>query len=385
MKLRRLVRPLLLAVVLAGGFVYFTSLRHLGRNRELPWELGSATSKVTLAQSDTSGLSPDEANNIQIYKSASPAVVNVTSIALTYDFFLNPVPTEGAGSGFIIDPDGDVVTNFHVISGAREVKVTTADHKTYGAKVMGADQRTDLAVLRINAGRKLPYLPLGDSSRLQVGQKVLAIGNPFGRFQNTLTTGVISSLDRQVRDPSGNIREDMIQTDAAINQGNSGGPLLNSRGEVIGVNTLIVGPAYLGIGFAIPINQVKLVAGDLIREGRVARPWLGASLLSLTPDLAEYLQLGVEGGVLILSLVPKGPAELAGLRGGRELVIIGNLQLPVGGDVLVAIDGKPARSREEVARTIEGHRPGETVKISVYRARQRLEIPVKLEARPAQR
>ncbi len=382
-------RHLILAVILAAGFFYFTGLRRPSWMARLPWENYSGPpSEVTLARSAAGvSLTSDEQNNIEVYKAASPAVVNITSTTISYDFFLNPVPVEGAGSGFLIDANGDIITNFHVISGARQVQVTLADKSRYRATVVGGDQRSDLAVLRISPGRKLPFLRLGDSSELQVGRKVLAIGNPFGQFQNTLTTGVVSSLGRSVRGQrGGTVLDDVIQTDAAINPGNSGGPLLNSRGEVIGINTAIVGPTNLGIGFAIPINHAKLIIGDLLRNGRVERPWLGiASLLPLTPDLANVLQVPVDEGLLVLDTVPGAPAAKAGLRGGRETAVIGNLQVPVGGDVIVAVDGQAVHGSQDLQRAIENHRPGDVVRVSVYRGSRQLEVPVRLEARPAER
>ncbi len=386
------LRHLLLAAAMVAAFVYLTTFAPRGPfgtgawRGALPWERsGSPAPGITLAQ--TGHFSPDELNNIQVYQTASPAVVNVTTVTLTYDFFLNPVPVEsGAGSGFLIDEHGDIVTNFHVISGARQVQVTLADRSRHKARVVGADPRSDLAVVRIDAGKKLPFLRLADSQKLQVGQKVLAIGNPFGQFQNTLTTGVISSLGRNVRESrSGIILEDVIQTDAAINPGNSGGPLLSSHGEVVGINTVIVGPTYLGIGFAIPINRVKLVVGDLLREGRVVRPYLGVVTLPLSRDLAEVLELPVDEGLLVLQVEPNSPAAKAGLRAGSEVVVVGNWEIPVGGDIIVEMDGQPVSAREDLARRIENKRVGDSIKLTLFRGRQRLETSVRLEARPANR
>ena len=386
------LRHFLLAAAIVAAFIYFTTYAPVGpferdrRSGPLPWERATAPAPgVTQAQ--TGGFSVDEQNNIQVYKAASPAVVNVTTVTLTYDFFLNPVPMEGgAGSGFLIDSDGKIVTNFHVISGARRVQVTLADRSRYPAEVLGYDQRSDLAVLRIQAGRELPYLRLGDSGSLQVGQKVLAIGNPFGQFQNTLTTGVISALGRDVRGRGrGDVLEDVIQTDAAINPGNSGGPLLSSRGEVVGINTAIVGPANIGIGFAIPVNRMKLIVGDLIREGQVMRPYLGVQLLPVSPDLAELLDSPVDQGLLVLTVSPNSPAEKAGIRGGTKTVVVGNLRLPAGGDMIVEMDGEPVGAREELGRRIEKKRPGDTVRLLLFRGLRRLEVNVKLEARPPRR
>lgn len=388
MKLRHFV----LAAAMVAAFVYFTTYAPVRRvgiggwSGALPWEnVSSPMPGVTLAQSG--GFSPDESNNIQVYKAANPAVVNITTVNLSYDFFLNPVPVEsGAGSGFLIDPSGDIVTNYHVIRGARQVQVTLADRSRHRATVVGTDPRSDLAVVRVNAGRKLPYLRLGDSQNLQVGQKVLAIGNPFGMFQNTLTTGVISSVGRNVRDPAtGAVLEDVIQTDAAINQGNSGGPLLNSHGEVVGVNFLIVGPAYLGIGFAIPVNRVKLIVGDLLREGRVVRPYLGVVTLPLSADLAEVLELPVDQGLLVLQVTPNSPAEKAGIRGGSRTVVVGNWEIPVGGDIIVQMDGEPVAATQDLQRRIEKKRVGDAAGLSFFRGRRRMETTVPLEARPAGR
>jgi S1-C subfamily serine protease len=352
----------------------------------LPWERGaSRVPNVTLAQGER--FSPDEQNNIEVYKAASPAVVNITTVTLAYDFFLNAVPVEsGAGSGFLIDADGDIVTNYHVISGARQVQVTMADKSRFKAQVVGADPRSDLAVVRVSAEKKLPYLQLGDSKNLQVGQKVLAIGNPFGQFQNTLTTGVVSSLGRSVRDPdSRNVLEDVIQTDAAINPGNSGGPLLDSHGRVIGINTAIVGPTNLGIGFAIPVNRIKLIVGDLLREGRVLRPYLGVATLPISKDLAGVLELPVDQGLLVVRVEPGSPADKAGIRGGGRAVIVGTWEIPVGGDIVVQLDGEQMIHSEDLLRRVENKRVGETVKVTVFRGSKRLDVSVQLQARPGNR
>ncbi len=380
------LRHLILAAALAGAFIYFTTYapfvrRSPGWRGLLPWERGGAGAPATtLVQGGA--FSSDELNNIQVYQAASPAVVNVTTVTLTYDFFLNAVPVEsGAGSGFIIDESGDIVTNYHVISGARRVQVTLADKSRYQASVVGVDPPSDLAVLRIKAGRKLPSLRLGDSRNLQVGQKVLAIGNPFGQFQNTLTTGVISSIGRNVRDPrSGAVLENVIQTDAAINPGNSGGPLLGSNGLVLGITTAIIGPTNLGIGFAIPVNRIKLIVADLLHEGRVLRPYLGVQTLPLGRDLAEVLELPVDQGLLVLRVEPGSPASKAGIRGGSEVVAVGNWEIPVGGDIIVELDGQPAR--EDLGRRIENRRVGDTVRVTLFRGRRRMDATVRLEARP---
>lgn len=383
------LRHLFFAAILAAGFIYYTSPRPLYSTGPLPWEKpapGAAKAASAAAADNLAGLGADEKNNIEIYKAANPAVVNITSVTLAYDFFMNAVPAEGAGSGFLIDAEGSIITNYHVITGARQLEVAVgSDRKRYRATVVGADQRSDLAVVRINTGRKLPFLKLGDSDGLLVGQKVLAIGNPFGQYQNTLTTGVVSSLGRTVKDLRGGQLDDVVQTDAAINPGNSGGPLLNSRGEVIGINTAIIGPTNLGIGFAIPINHAKLVVADLLREGRVQRPYLGVDTLTLFPELADQLSLPTDSGVLILDAVSNSPADQAGLKGGQRMIIIGNYQVPVGGDIVTDVDGQKVHTREDLIAAIDRRRPGDSMKLSIYRGRQRMEITVKLGVRPVQR
>lgn len=328
-------------------------------------------------------MSADERNSVEVYEQASPAVVNVTTRTLEMDFFYGVTPVEGSGSGFIIDQEGHIVTNYHVVAEAREIRVTLADRRSYEAEVAGADRFTDLAVLQIRPGdRALPTLPLGDSSRLQVGQKVLAIGNPFG-FQGTLTTGVISALERTIRTEGGGVLDEAIQTDAAINRGNSGGPLLDSQGRVIGVNTLIFTPSggSIGIGFAVPVNTLKSILNDLVRYGRVRRPWMGISGHELAPELAEALDLPVRSGVLVAQVARGGPADKAGIRGGRRTVAIGRYRFRTGGDIIVALDGQDVSSALDINRTLYKKRPGETVEVTFYRGRDRRRVTVTLVER----
>src|SRR5690348_6707473 len=266
-------------------------------------------------------LDAEETENVSIYKQAAPSVANIVTRAVAYDFFYGAVPTEGAGSGFLIDTDGHILTNNHVIDGASTIEVTFGgiDHTTYKASVLGADTRNDIALLKINLGsHKLVPLTLGDSSGLQVGQRVLAIGNPFGRFSSTLTTGVVSALGRTVQTSDTTFIDQAIQTDAAINRGNSGGPLLNSHGEVIGINSAIYSPSETsaGIGFAIPINTARRVAEDLISNGRVRRASLGVEGTPLWPELANALKLPVQQGILVEEVIPGGAGAQAGIRGG---------------------------------------------------------------------
>src|SRR6202453_2342892 len=271
------------------------------------------------------GLDPTEAENVRIYKQAAPAVANIVTRTVEYDFFFNPVPVEGAGSGFLMDNDGHILTNFHVVQGAQTIEVTLGDQSRYKGKLVGSDPNNDIALIQIDlAGRKITPLPLGDSRNLLVGQRVLAIGNPFG-FQSTLTTGVVSSLGRTVQTRENTFIDEAIQTDASINQGNSGGPLLNSHGEVIGINSAIYAPTgtTAGIGFAIPVNTAKEIAEDLIKYGRVRRATLGAEGRALWPGLAEALKLNVQQGILIERVEPGGAAAAAGIRGGNKSMAAG--------------------------------------------------------------
>ena len=324
--------------------------------------------------------SADEDNNIAIYKAASPAVVNITSTVIQYDFFFNAVPSQGTGSGFLIDDKGDLLTNYHVISGARSAEVTLSDHSRYPAKLVGRDQVSDLAVLKIDAKKPLPFLNLGNSDELQVGRKVLAIGNPFG-LEGTLTTGIISSMGRNIRDESGNVLEDVIQTDAAINPGNSGGPLLNTRGEVIGINTAILGQTNLGIGFAMPINHVKTVVADLLTVGHARQSYLGVVGQELSPDIAELLNLPAEQGLLVAQVTRDGPAAAAGIRAGQRAVLIGNQEFVIGGDLIVAIDGSPVTTSSDLTRYLRKKKPGEIAKVTLYRGTQKMTVDVKLTDR----
>src|SRR5689334_8860845 len=263
---------------------------------------------LTASEKDAA-LTEDESINVRIYRQASPAVANILTKATEYDFFMDPVPVEGAGSGFLIDPRGYILTNNHVVEGAQTIEVVLGDQSRYPAKFIGADQRNDVALIKIEPkGKALPVLQLGDSGTIQVGQNVLAIGNPFG-FQSTLTTGVVSALGRTVQTSQTTFIDEAIQTDAAINRGNSGGPLINSHGEVIGINSAIYTPSgtTAGIGFAIPINTAKRIAHDLITDGRVHQAFLGVTSYAVGGGLAEALDLPVQEGLLVQTLARGGP------------------------------------------------------------------------------
>jgi len=325
-------------------------------------------------------LGPLEEENVRIYKEAAPSVANIVTRTVQYDFFFNPVPVEGAGSGFVIDAAGHILTNYHVVEGAQTIEVTLGDQSRYKAKYIGADTRNDIALIQIDPrGHKLTPLTLGDSRALLVGQRVLAIGNPFG-FQSTLTTGVVSSLGRTVQTDENTFIDEAIQTDAAINRGNSGGPLLNSHGEVIGINSAIFSPSgtTAGIGFAIPINTARRVAEDLISKGKVRRATLGVEGRAIWPDLADALDLGVRQGILIERVNPDGPAAQAGIRGGNRVVRAGLQELRIGGDVLVAINGKEVASQADLNLLLNRAQPGDTVTLTIVRDGKKMNVTVKL-------
>src|ERR1700683_4897584 len=317
---RRRIRFVMLALIVVLG-AYWAGARWGPRT---PLEV-QAIPPTTTPPPSTESLGPLEAENVRIYHQAAPAVANIVTKTVEYDFFYNTVPVEGAGSGFVIDPAGHILTNYHVVENARTIEVTLGDQTRYKATYIGADERNDIALIKIEApGKKLAALPLGDSRNLQVGQRVLAIGNPFG-FQSTLTTGVVSALGRTVQTSDTAFIDEAIQTDAAINRGNSGGPLLNSQGEVIGINSAIYAPTgtTAGIGFAIPINTAKRVAQDLITDGRVHTAFLGVETLPVGGYLAQALDLPVEEGLLVETAAKDGPAAAAGVRGGDRVAEAG--------------------------------------------------------------
>jgi S1-C subfamily serine protease len=328
-------------------------------------------------------LTNDEAINVRVYRQASPAVANILTKATEYDFFMNPVALEGAGSGFVIDSRGHILTNYHVVEGAQSIEVVLGDQSRYPGKVLGADQRNDVALVKIDPkGKQLTALTLGDSSTLQVGQKVLAIGNPFG-FRSTLTTGVVSALGRTVQTSQTTFIDEAIQTDAAINQGNSGGPLINSHGEVIGINSAIYTPSgtTAGIGFAIPINTAKAIAHDLMTDGRVHRAFLGVETLPVSGYLAEAMDLPVEEGLLVETVTRGGPAAAGGIRGGDRIAQAGMRRIYIGGDIIVAIDGQKIASQFDVNVVLNRKRPGDSVTVTIYRGGKKMDVPVKLGER----
>lgn len=325
-----------------------------------------------VAATGSSGQSAEE-RLITLYRTVSPAVVNITTQVLRDSFFFGSVPESGSGSGFVWDDQGHILTNYHVIEGAQSIDVSFGDEMATSAEVIGADPANDLAVLKV---QKLPQgvqaLILGDSDELQVGQTAVAIGNPFGQFQRTLTVGVISALNRTMQVNNDKILRGVIQTDAAINQGNSGGPLLDSEGRVIGINSAIFSPtgANAGVGLAIPINKAKRIAPVLIDKGHYAHPWLGIEQLgyALTPVLAQALDLPVTQGLLIAQVYRGSPAAQAGLRGATDEMVFGNRRLLVGGDIITAIDGVPLKTWEDLdAYLAEQTEVGQTVRLTLLR------------------
>jgi S1-C subfamily serine protease len=370
----KIMRPVALGLVLATVFFIYTT----HRSGKSPAELLNR-GKVEITQAATpAGVDGEEQNNIDVYKRVSPSVVNITSTAVAFDFFYGAVPQQGQGSGFIIDKEGHILTNNHVVEGARQVEVTLTNKKKYKAEIIGLDRSHDLAVIQIKAASLQPAV-LGDSSQLQVGQKVYAIGNPFG-FSGTMTRGIVSSV-RSVQTPEGAYIDEAIQTDAAINPGNSGGPLLNSRGDVIGINTMIAGAAgqSAGIGFAIPVNAAKSVISDLVTLGRVRRPQLGVKTLPIGPELAEQLGLPADSGLLIVQAIPGSAADRAGLHGGNERAYLGNTPILVGGDLMTAIDGEELEDQQALARIMNKHRAGDTVTITIWRGKKKMDVKVTLD------
>jgi putative serine protease PepD len=307
----------------------------------------------------------------------------VTSSRTTQGLF-GPEQGEGLGSGFVIDKDGHVVTNYHVIEGADEVLVNFSQDDGVAAEVVGVDPSTDLALLKIQEHRRaLTPIPLGDSSSVSVGDEVIAIGNPFG-LDRTVTAGIVSALQRQILSPSNFTIDKVIQTDAAINQGNSGGPLLNAEGDVIGVNTQIAtagSEGNVGIGFAIPANTVKSVVGELLENGKVDHSYLGVSMQDLTPEVAQYVNVP-ERGALIAQVYPGSPAEEAGLRGAEQTVVIDGQSYALGGDVVRRADGRAIRTSDDLRRIVAAMEPGDELELEVLRGEEELVITITLGTLP---
>lgn len=329
-------------------------------------------------------MSSDEEINIRVYEQVSPGVVNITRTFLEYDYYFLPVAREGTGSGCVLDKQGHILTNLHVIEPAESLEVSLPDRTRYHATIVGIDRQNDLAVIRVDApSEKLHPVTFGDSSLLKVGQKVLAIGNPLG-LQNTLTVGIVSSTGRRIRTQREYLVDNVIQTDAAINPGNSGGPLLNTAGEMVGINTSIftIGGGNIGIGFAIPSNTVRRVADELIRFKKVTRPYFGIEGYVLDKELSSALSLPVSSGILVARVERGSSADRAGIRGASRIALFYNNRIMIGGDIITEIDGKPVASMEELQLALESRKPGETVQATIYRGNSKMLIQVPLLEAP---
>ncbi len=377
-------RILLITAAIVAGFVLLTTRSNWNLQRFME-PVAGATGRLWSgpAVAHTAGLTSDEVNNIEIYRMSREATAYITSTVYQRTFF-DVYPVRDLGSGFIIDSGGRILTNHHVISGSNQVEVTLPDQTKYKAEVLVRDRQDDLALIQIKPKKSLPFLKLGDSDKLLVGQKVLAIGNPFG-LELTLTTGVVSSLGRAIHGgEGGQPLEGMIQTDAAINSGNSGGPLLDSQGNVIGINTAIYGPngGNIGIGFAMPINRAKAMLDDYRAGKSFRRARLGITVVFIAGDLAGALELPRDGGLLVQEVARGSAADEAGLRGARQAVVIGNQQVGVGGDLIVAVDGKPVARQDAISQALSRKRAGDMLDITVFRSGRKVTLKVKLGAAP---
>ena len=388
-------RPVVLVLLILGGFYYlsarmlpigaFAGLMHHGEplaNTQNVSVSGPMASFSLTEANAAPAFDNEEQQNIAVYKKALPSVVNITSTALAYDFFSRPVPQQGQGSGFILDHEGHILTNNHVIDNAQQIEVTLYNQKKFKATVMQVDRLHDLALLQIQDSAGLVPATLADSTSLMVGQRVYALGNPFG-FSGTMTRGIVSAI-RSVALPNGNKIENAIQTDASVNPGNSGGPLLNSRGEVIGITTLIASnpnggaEQSAGIGFAIPIQTAKSVLDDFAKFGHARRPSLDIVTLPIGPDIAEQIGLPADFGILIERVIPGGASDKAGLHGGTQRAYKGNTPVMLGGDLIVAADGQEVTTPQDLYNAINAHHSGDTIVLMVFRGQKRMTFKVQL-------
>ncbi len=358
------------------------------RKPEGRFELKTDSPSPNLLPVNNSGrFTEDEQETIKVYESRNEGVVNITTEILAYNWFLEPVPQEGGtGSGSIIDTRGYVLTNNHVVAKAYKVFLTLADQSQVEGTVVGTDPENDLAVIKFDPkGKQLTTIPLGTNSKLKVGQKVLAIGNPFA-FDRTLTKGIVSGLGRPIKTDGGLVIRDMIQTDASINPGNSGGPLLDSQGNMIGINTMIFSPSggSVGIGFAVPVDTARRVVPDLIQFGKVKRGWIDVVPVQLFPALVNYAKLPVARGLLVSKLISGGNAEKAGIKGGArsEAVRYGSSIIYLGGDIITKVNSQKIESLSDLYAALEDKKPGESVLVTVYRGKALKEFKIALSERP---
>ncbi len=336
------------------------------------------------------GYDSEEARRVAVYEHVSPAVVNITSQIVTTDFFFGDMQSEGSGSGFLWDAAGHIVTNYHVVQGAQEISVSFGNDVNEKATVVGTDPQNDLAVLKVDSvPQGTAPVQVGTSTGLKVGQSAYAIGNPFGQFERTMTQGIISALNRTIQTENNSVLRGVIQTDAAINRGNSGGPLLDSTGRLIGVNSAIFSPTgtSAGVGLSIPVDKVKLVVPELIKNGRYPHPWLGVEELGyeISPALARGLDLPVQEGLLVARAYQGSPADQAGIRTATDQVIFGNRRYLVGGDILTGIDGRKLTKWDELSAYLdEEAKVGQTVTLEIVREGKRMELKATLGDTPQQ-
>jgi S1-C subfamily serine protease len=356
----------------------------LSNKGEVPFQ-----GNITPVQDLPGGIFTDEELlNITLYEKLNEGVVNITATVMSYNFFLEPIPQEEAsGSGSIISEEGYVLTNHHVVEGAQKVYINLADGSQFEGRVIGTDYENDLSILKFDPkGKKLTLIPFGTSANLKVGQRVLAIGNPYG-LDRTMSTGIVSAPGRPIKNEDNLIIRDMIQTDASINPGNSGGPLLNTKGEMIGITTMIYSPSggSVGIGFSVPVDTARRVVPDLIKYGRVQRGWIDIDPIQLFPNLVRYGELPVSEGILVSSVAPHSPAEKAGLRGGvqnKGIRINANTIIYLGGDIIVGIEGKKITGYSDFYSALEDTSPGDDVTLMIVRGRKTVELEVTLTERP---